>query len=555
MALETNIRCFAGTVLRAAVPVLLGLVLISCGPARQFDPAPDHLKEAVNRDSSIPTPVTGVVMPPRPQPVAQLETYSVVVTDVPVRQLLFTLARDAEINVDIHGDIVGRVTMNAIDQTLPQILSRITKQVDLRYTLDGVNLIIMPDTPYWHNYTVGYVNLDRGSESEVTVATAVSSTGGSVDEDGDTAGEGEGNISRTTVKTNTAADFWGSLQLNLQQIVAQESVTESDEESGDPVVVNPVAGVVSVFATQRQHNQVQVYLDRVTANAKRQVLIEVTIAEVELSDTYQTGVDWTRVSDNLGTGSNGPNITQAVLGNNLGAAPFVALTYNNFDADGSGFTASVKLLEQFGDTKVLSSPRIMALNNQTSLLKVVDERVYFSLEREVVEGTDNNAEREIITSEIRTVPVGFVMSVTPQINENGTVSMNIRPTITRIIGFKVDPGPRLLADVDFDNLVPEIHVNEIESVLEVSDGQTVVLGGLMQDQEINGQDGLPGLSRIPVLGKLFSYEKDEIKKSELVIFLRPTVIRGGGTDGMANTRRSRGLWEDSRLLAVSSTGE
>lgn len=103
-----------------------------------------------------------------------------------------------------------------------------------------------------------------------------------------------------------------------------------------------------------------------------------------------------------------------LLGANLAAAPVFTGTYNNFEADGSGFSATIKLLEQFGDAKVLSTPRIMALNNQTALLKVVDELVYFTLKSETIESIDGAAPRTIITSEINTVPVGFVMSVTPR---------------------------------------------------------------------------------------------------------------------------------------------
>jgi general secretion pathway protein D len=113
------------------------------------------------------------------------------------------------------------------------------------------------------------------------------------------------------------------------------------------------------------------------------------------------------------------------------------------------------------------------------------------------------------------------------------VSLNVRPTLTRIINFAIDPAPRIIAaqtdsDADFDNLVPEIHVSEIESLLEVADGQAVIIGGLMQDRTEKNTDGIPGLSRIPGIGKLFTYRDDTVSKSEFVLFLRPTVIRGAG---------------------------
>ena len=215
-----------------------------------------------------------------------------------------------------------------------------------------------------------------------------------------------------------------------------------------------------------------------------------------------------------------------VLGGDLQIAPFVALGFEDISAFGGDLSATVRLLQQFGDTKVLSSPKIMALNNQTALLKVVNEEVFFTVELDIREATADIPERRTFTSELHTVPVGLVMSVTPQISEGGFVSINIRPTISRITGFAVDPAPRL-AGADFDNLVPEIQVREIESLLQVLDGRTVVLGGLMQNEQVSAKDGVPGLSRIPGVGKLFSYTRDNLVKTELVIFLKPTIVRNG----------------------------
>ena len=377
------------------------------------------------------------------------------------------------------------------------------------------------------------------------MATQVATTGrGGVAEDDEGGGGGEdedGNISRTTVKSLSDNSFWAMVTANIRQLVTGRGGTgdaAATPDAQDPVVANAIAGVVSVKATQAQHAQVQAFVDEVATNAKRQVLIEVTIVEVNLSDQYQAGVDWARVSSSAGAGKDGISYLSEMLGDALGTPPVFTMTYNNFDADGSGFSAAVKMLQQFGDTRVLSSPRILALNNQTALLKVVDERVYFSLEQETISGAgDGDPGRTIVTSEIKTVPVGFVMSVTPQINANGNVSLNVRPTITRIVGFVKDPAPQFLdGGADIENLVPEIHVNEIESLLEVADGQTVVIGGLMTDEASNNSDEIPLLGRLPGIGNLFKYRDDAVRKSELVLFLRPTVIRGAGVGDAAVAR-------------------
>ena len=520
----------------------LGAFTAGCGTVQPFAPAPEHLKTIEGTDVVPPT-VTQMPTPPAPVPRPPQETYSVVVTDVPVKDVLFALARDAGVNVDVSGDLQGNVTINAIDQTLPQILDRISRQTSMRYTLDNGTLVVLPDAPYWQNYPVDYVNITRSSEGEVTVATQIATAGGSVNKDSESGGGGEsaGNGSNTKVKNVTNNSFWVGLAGNLRQLITGKAQgAEGATEGDDPVVMNAMAGIVSVRGTSLQHQQIEAYIDQISNNARRQVLIEVTVVEVELNDQYQAGVDWSKVSSNGGLGKDGVSLISDLTGGNLAAAPVFALTYNNFDADGSGFAGAVKLLAEFGDTKVLSTPRIMTLNNQTALLKVVDERVYFTITSETIEGTDNSEPRTIITSEINTVPVGFVMSVTPQINQNGNVSLNVRPTLTRILGFVIDPAPRLLK-VDFDNLVPELHVSEIESLLEVADGQTVVMGGLMQDRSKKQRDGIPGLSRIPLVGDLFSYRNDEVTKSELVLFIRPTVIRSAGVGQEALARAAAPL--------------
>ena len=508
------------------------MLVAGCGTVQQFEPAPEHLK-SLEGNKIIPAPVTQLPTPPAPVAKPVQETYTLVVTDVPVREVLFALARDAAINVDIAGNIEGNVTLNAVNQTLPQILERISRQVSMRHKVENGTLVVMPDTPFWQNYRVDYVNLARGSEGEVTVATQVASTGGSVSEDSNTSGSGNStdqNISRTTVKSISDNSYWNVLGSNLRQIITGAATSGDTAGGPDPVAVNAMAGVISVFANSLQQQKVQAFIDQVSVNSKRQVLIEVTVVEVQLNDSYQAGVDWSRVSSNGGLGQDGISVINTLTGGNLSTPPVYTMTYNNFDSDGSGFSAAVKMLSQFGDTKVLSTPRIMALNNQTAMLKVVDEKVYFSLSQDIVEASDNNPERTTVTSEIKTVPVGFIMSVTPQISETGNVSMNVRPTITRIIGYVTDPAPQLSEfGQDVNNLVPEIHVSEIESLLEVADGQTVVIGGLMQDTSQKKTDGVPYLSRLPGIGNLFSYRDDEVIKSELVLFLRPTVIRGAGT--------------------------
>jgi len=514
---------------RLLIVAMMTVTLVACNPTRPPQISTGHLQQKIVSNKRVPLPVLQSPVVPLPEPRAKEETYTIVVSNVPVRELLFSLARDAKINVDIHPGIEGKVSINAISQTLPQILSRISTQVNIRYQIKGKVISITPDKPYWQNYRIDYVNMARKSESEVSVATQIATAGGSVA--ATSKQSTNGNTSKTKVTNTSSNDFWKTIEKNLK-ILAN---VDGDKEQTKIVIVNPTSGIVSVKTTQKQHLKIQSFVDRVMESAQRQVLIEVTIVEVELGNRFQAGIDWQRLSNNSGTGSNGISTISNLIGSNLAAAPVFSLAYNRTRSNGSNISATMKLLESFGKVKVISSPKIMALNNQTALLKVVDEKVYFTVELQVETATLNTPERRTFTSQIHTVPVGLVMTVVPQINKEGYVSLNIRPTITRITGFANDPAPALM-NANFTNLIPEIQIREMESLLQVANGQTIMMGGLMQNKIDKKTKSLPGLSKYKRINKLLSYRDHDFTKTELVIFIRPTIIKNGSPSSDAYRR-------------------
>jgi general secretion pathway protein D len=182
------------------------------------------------------------------------------------------------------------------------------------------------------------------------------------------------------------------------------------------------------------------------------------------------------------------------------------------------------------------------------MLKVVDNRVYFTVKADTV--TNQTTSTTTFTTTQNVVPVGFIMSVTPQISESDMVTINVRPTVTRIIDTIADPNPSLkLAGVT--SSIPVTQTREMESVLKVSSGQTAVLGGLMLDSFEAQRAGLPVASRVPFFGDLVSKRNDTTAKSELVIFIRPYVIRNASVDGgdLAAYRRylpDRDFFRDTR---------
>jgi general secretion pathway protein D len=471
-------------------------------------------KAPVVAETDIPPVVLQVPIIAAPEPAEPLQTFTVVATDLPASELLFALARDARLNLDVDPQITGRVSINAIDQTLPQILHRISRQVALRYYLDGPNLVVQLDRPFMRIYRVDYLNMSRTTKSSIGIETALVEG-----EEGGSTGD-----SSTEVENESSNDFWKSLEDNLAQIAQRDGVNSI-------VISNRESGTISIRTTAAAHEDIQRFIDMVINSARKQVLIEATVVEVTLKDEFQAGVDWNQIADGSGwnIGQNLLGTTTTLAGLSPAAGPVVAATYSGGNSSGT-FTAAIKALDAFGDVSVMSSPKIMALNNQTSILKVADNVVYWEIDATSNTSAGSDA---IVTQTFNTtphtVPVGFVMNVTPFITIDSEVILNIRPTITRILGFSTDPNPTL-AEAEVISQVPEIQVREMESVLRVSSGDTAVIGGLMQDTASKSDAGTPGLHDVDGLGMLFGTKTRKFDKTELVIFLRPRVLEDANLD-------------------------
>jgi type II secretory pathway component GspD/PulD (secretin) len=177
---------------------------------------------------------------------------------------------------------------------------------------------------------------------------------------------------------------------------------------------------------------------------------------------------------------------------------------------------------------VLSSPRLSVMNNQTALLKVVENFVYFNVKADTVT-TANVGNNTTVTTTPQSVSVGLVMSVTAQVSDGDAVILNVRPTISSISELKEDPNPSIPAGVK--NYVPQIRTREIESVMRVNSGEIAVLGGLMEDS-VNWKTGrVPLVGQLPLIGELFTTRNNAAVKSELVVFLRPVIIRDPSLNG------------------------
>jgi general secretion pathway protein D len=311
------------------------------------------------------------------------------------------------------------------------------------------------------------------------------------------------------------------------------------------------------------------FLSKIEKNTSSQVLIEAKVVEVALNDRYQSGINWTNFGGNsLRFGGDLENIFPAASGQ---SAPTLTLLKNDILQSGIDLSASVKLLSEFGTTRALSSPRLHAINNQQAVLSFAENLVYFKVEitqTDAVLGTNGQVvtpAKVTIKSDEKRAPVGIILNLQPSINKDtDEVTLSVRPTLTRLVKFVADPGFQVvLADViskypagssisnelrNVTSLVPQIETRELDSIMKIKSGQTLVIGGLLEDKVINNDSGVPGVSEVPWVGNLFKSVDKQNTKKELVIFIRATIIGTNGSADQADKALYEKFMKDPRPL-------
>jgi len=512
---------------------------------------------------------------------------------IPLRDVLFELAKQADYDIELDPNIRGSIIFTARDKPFDVVIERIARVSGLRYKFDGDTLRVEVDAPYIKTYKVDYLNYIRSNTSSVRNSVAVVS--------GDGADTGSG----FEAKSESESDFWGELETNLAQILGGARatlLTSSDPSitamsagpdvagSDDAVLdiaslpvdgdnlgsgagnlgaaaavgaatfsVNRQAGLVNVYASDKGHQEIFDYLTELRRSMTAQVLIEAKILEVSLQDRFSSGIDWRALQIAGGEAvlefgsAAGSLATNTLLGTTATAAPQIATrpalnpaTDNNFVIGflGNDIEALVQAISSFGNVRALASPRLTVLNNQSAVLNVATNRVFFELDVET-ETTDFGTSRTV-ESEIRNVPEGILVNVQPSINlTTKTISMSVRPTITRVVREIQDPAVAL-TDPTVRSEIPELNVQEIDSIIQVKSGQPVVMGGLLQDRVSSDQESIPLLGEMPIVGSLFRNQGDSIVKTELVILLKATIVEGDNTVSNADRDLYRAFAQDRR---------
>ncbi len=508
-------------------------------------------KELAQPTASVPQTATVKKIPQKKEaiklPKIMYQLVSVSVSEnISLKNVFIELARQAGVDLQLDHTIDAKIIFTAQKRPFIDVIKSMCEMANLRYDLIDNAIRIERDTPYSQNYNVQFLNLSRTSEDQLAVASDVfSSVGPAKSNMSD-------NVSKSALKATTKNDFWNELEENLKTIL------ESGQEKGS-YSMHRQAGLVALRANRKQHQQVQLYLEKLRHVACCQVLIEAKIIEVTLKDEYRSGINWQTVGTKGDLKLNAKFGDMAQKGAFLDPASAQA-DMVSFGAEGSRFSAIANTLQEFGLVRTLSSPRLTVMNNQAAILKVAQNKVYFRLNYDKMYNSQNSRESTTVSSDIQTVPIGLIMLVQPSIDpETGEIILFLRPSISRLTQSVADPAIDIAynASINVDSnklksptpsLIPVVEVREIDSVLRLHNKEMAILGGLMEVRSSEHKQGLPGLDEVPLLRDLTGSLTEGDTIVELVIVLKATIMDNSATPDGADQRLMDKYTTDPRPL-------
>jgi MSHA type pilus biogenesis protein MshL len=476
--------------------------------------------------------------------------FSLYARDSNIQDVLLAFSKESELNMVIDPELIGKVTIDLKRVTLKEALDAILTPLGWTYHVDGKFIRVSRPQMETRLFTLNYIASRRGGKREVYAST---STGGGL-QTSTLPGQqtalspGGSRTGYTDLVSIDDMDLWKEIQKGLEAYIfgmVEEKEVPSEKEQitwtrtdgkGKKLVINRSTGVILVTDYPINLNKVASYLEIVEGSSQRQVTIQAKIMEVILSDEHKEGINWKVIeglprSTNLAWGltnkagtsgfPGGPSgfiISESTTGGTISTPGiFKIKPYGGILAIGAGGTDValsdiMQAISEQGDVKILSSPTISTLNNQKAIIRVGNQDVFFI--------TGAVATQNTVTQIIQpmTIDIGIILDVTPQIAEDGTILMNIHPSITDKTGEKTTP--------DGKTTFPLLSIRETDTTVKVRDGQTIIIAGLMQEKNEESYIGVPVLDSVPLLGGLFRYKTDKKRNSELVIMITPTLQVG-----------------------------
>lgn len=558
-------------------PVLALCGCASSGPTETYDAIRAELSNAAKPvvSSQQVDSVAKALLPPVAELAQQLpkarqaldERFDVAFNNVPAQQFFNSLVVGTRYNMLVSPQVTGSISANLKDVTLTEALAAVRELYGYDYVIEGTQIYIRPLTMQTRMYRVNYlVGTRQGSSSLRVASTSVAdaatggnpntpnmpggqNTGGAVPPgtDQNTRGQAES----ANVRSTSNNDFWRDLKTSIEAIVGKEGSRS--------VVVNGQSGVLVIRAMPDELRNVDQFLKATQLAVDRQVILEAKILEVELNDSFQSGINWAsfgslgslssgKRSVGIGSGNSvltplADGVARALTGNGLSAVPGSTLAFNEANNalfglafQTSNFAALLSFLESQGTVHVLSSPRVSAINNQKALLKIGTDEFFVT---GVSTTTTTSAAGNTVIPTVTVQPFfsGVVLDVTPQIDENDNVVLHVHPSVSQVNTVSKSVNLGSLGTLNLPLAASD--TSEIDTIVRGHNGQVVAIGGLMRQAASNDVSGLPGAARVPILGTLFGNKARVSQKRELVVLIKPTIVdtNASWNDNLLETSR------------------
>lgn len=477
------------------------------------------------------------------QQAIQQPRFDVKADGLPLNQFLMGLVDDTSWNILVDPDLTQPITLQLKNVTIDEVLSVLEQTQDIDVRQQGNIYYIGGSKVQTAVYPLDYLNLKRKGKSQTQVSSGQiqassqgqGGQGGGNGSGGGSSGGGGGQnvatLNSSKIETESETNLWQEVQTALEAIASQ------DDNSF--VMVSPQTGIVLVRARPMVQRQVAEYLGVAQANLGRQVMLEAKILEVRLNDDFQAGVDWSKVHTNgagniIALGQLGQVLDVPSEANPINGVFNLLYQSDPNDPNADPFSAAIDLLERQGNVQVLSSPRISTINNQKAVIKVGTDEFYVT----DVSTTTTSGISSTTTPDVTLTPFfsGIALDVMPQVSANGDIILHVHPSVSEVI----DQTKSIkIGEQDLSLPLALSSIRESDSIVKLKSGQVVVIGGLMQNQIVKSESGVPVLSSIPLLGNLFKQQRDKLVKSELVLLLKATLVEGEEWQGHVNEAQKR----------------
>jgi MSHA biogenesis protein MshL len=549
----------------------------------------DELKQASEvrgAESAVPPAVSSALLPPLKiavpkATVKQLEQrFDLVINDAPVNQVFMGIVSGTRYSVLVHPDVKGNISVNLKDVTVTEALESLRQLYGYEYRIEGSRIYVLKPGMQAKVYKINYIVGMRRGRSDLVVTSGAS---------GESSSNSTTSTASSTVQSQASsiassqrADFWSEIEDSLRTVLGCKIPTQNSTTSavggynstamggatnagrtvmplsepqfgtrerggegcpdGRTVLVNQMTGSVFVRAMPEELRSVEELLHAMQVSIDKQVILEAKIIDVQLNSGAQQGINWSVFQNGVQRASLGADTTTVnaganggalVSGTTLGAMLGNGLIGTTGTAASAGlglafqvrnFAAMLNFLQTQGAVNVLSSPRIATINNQKAVLKVGTDEQY-------VTGFDTNSNTVTTTGGTVTnqpTPIystffsGISLDVTPQIDDEDNITLHVHPLVSQVTEVQKNTINNMTLPFASNN------ISETDSVVKVKDGQIVVIGGLMTDSYSDTRSKIPGAGDVPAAGALFRKGGQSHSKRELVIMIKPTVVRGDG---------------------------